>query len=39
MMNAKISQKHDNMHHIRKNYVLKFIHSVENECTLSYIYN
>ena len=32
MMNVKISQKHDNMYFIRKNYMLKSIHDDENEC-------
>ena len=31
-MNVKISQKHDMIHHIRKNYVLKFNYDDENEC-------
>ena len=40
MMNIKISQKHDNVHHISKNYALKSIYDDENECindTLSVI--
>ena len=40
MMNAKISQKHDNMYHIRKNYMLKSIYDDKNDCfnyTLSFI--
>ena len=32
MMNEKISQKHDNMYYIRKNYTLKSIYDDENEC-------
>ena len=32
MMNVKISQKHDNMYYIRKNYTLKSIYDDENEC-------
>ena len=32
MMNAKISQKHDDVHYITKNYVLKPIYNDENEC-------
>ena len=32
MMNAKISQKRDNVYDIRKNYTLKFIYDDENEC-------
>ena len=40
MMNVKISEKHDNMYHIRKNHTLKFIYDDKNECindTLSWI--
>ena len=40
-MSAKISQKHDNMYYIRKNYKLKSIYDNENECinyTLSVTY-
>ena len=32
MMNAKISQKHDNVHCIRNNFVLKFVYNDRNEC-------
>ena len=32
MINAKISLKHDNVHYITKNYVLKLIYNDENEC-------
>ena len=32
MMNVKISQNNDNVHHITKNYALKFIYGDENEC-------
>ena len=32
MMNVKISQKHDNLYFIRKNYTLKSIYDDENEC-------
>ena len=32
MMNVKVSQKHDNMYYIRKNYTLKSIDDDENEC-------
>ena len=32
MMDAKISQEHDNMHHINNNYALKSIYDDENEC-------
>ena len=32
MMNAKILLKHDNVHYINKNYVLKPIYNDENEC-------
>ena len=28
----KISQNHDNIYHIRKNYALKSIYDDENEC-------
>ena len=31
MMNAKISQKHDNMNHTRKNYELKSTYEDKNE--------
>ena len=31
-MNAKVSQKHDSMYHIRKNYMLKSIYDDENKC-------
>ena len=31
-MNPKISQKHDNVYHVRKNYTLKYIYDDENEC-------
>ena len=30
-MNAEISQKHDNMHYIRNNYILKYVYNDENE--------
>ena len=32
MINIKISQKHDNVYYIRKNYTLKSIYDDENEC-------
>ena len=32
MMNVKISQKHNSMYYIRKNYTLKSIYDDENEC-------
>ena len=32
MMNAKLSLKHDNLHHIRKFYALESIYDDENEC-------
>ena len=32
MMNAKISEKDDNVHCMTKNYVLKTIYNDENEC-------
>ena len=32
MMNVKISQKHDKLYYIRKNYTLKTIYDNENEC-------
>ena len=32
MMNVKISQKHDKVYYIRKNYMLKSIYDDENEC-------
>ena len=32
MVIAKISLKHDNVHYITKNYVLKPIYNDENEC-------
>ena len=41
MMNVKISQKHDNVYYIRKNYTLKSIYDDENESinyTLSHIH-
>ena len=31
-MNVKISQKHNNLYYIRKNYTLKSIYDDENEC-------
>ena len=31
-MNVKISQKHDNVYCIKKNYMLKSIYDDENEC-------
>ena len=31
-MNVKISQKYDNVYHIKKNYTLKSIYNDENEC-------
>ena len=31
-MNAKISPKHDNVYHIRKNYTFKSISDDQNEC-------
>ena len=31
MMNSKISLKHDNVHHIRKKYTLKYAYNDENE--------
>ena len=33
-MNVKISQKHDNVYYIRKNYALKSIYDDENECII-----
>ena len=32
MMNVKISQKDDDVYHIRSNYTLKSIYDDENEC-------
>ena len=32
MMNVNISQKHDKVYYIRKNYILKSIDDDENEC-------
>ena len=32
MMNAKISQKHDNMLCVRKNYIVKYVYNDSNEC-------
>ena len=32
MMNEKYHKKHNKMHHIRKNYALKYIYNDENEC-------
>ena len=31
MMNTKISEKHDNMHYIIKNYTLKYFYNNGNE--------
>ena len=31
MINVKISQKHDNVHCIRKNYTLKYVYNDESE--------
>ena len=35
-MNAKISQKYDNVHHIRKNYALKSIYDDENNALMTH---
>ena len=32
MVNANISQKHDNMDYIRNNFKLKYVNNDENEC-------
>ena len=32
MTNAKISYKHNIMHHIRKNYALKYVSNDKNKC-------
>ena len=31
MMNAKISQKHDNVHYIKMNYTIKYVYNDRNE--------
>ena len=35
MMNVKISQKHDNVYYIRKNYVLKSIYDYEMNASIA----
>ena len=32
MTNAKISQKYDHVHHVRKNYTLNYVYNDGNEC-------